>query len=199
MGVKGIMSNRTERRIVLASGSPRRRELLKGMGYDFTVCAPDVDETISGAPEDMVRALALRKAEAAAPLCPDAIVITADTLVALDGRALGKPRDDNEAAAMLRGLSGRVHEVMTGLCVTDTRSGRQAALVERTRVRFRTLTEREIADYVATGEPRDKAGAYAIQGGAKGFVAGYEGSYTNIVGLPTEALGTILKDMLSGS
>lgn len=187
---------RAGRRIVLASTSPRRRELLAGMGYDFALCAPDVDERIDGAPEDQVRALALRKAEAACALCPDSIVIAADTLVALDGRALGKPKDDADAAAMLRALSGRAHDVFTGLCVTDTATGRRALCVEGTRVRFRTLTGREIDDYVASGEPRDKAGAYAIQGGAAPFVAGYDGSYTNVIGLPTERLSEILEDML---
>ena len=184
------------RRIVLASGSPRRRELLAGMGYDFTLCATDVDESIDGAPEDQVRALALRKGEAACALCPNAVVIAADTLVALDGKTLGKPEDDAEAAAMLRALSGRAHDVLTGLCVTDTATGRRTLCVERTRVRFRPLTEAEIDAYVATGEPSDKAGAYAIQGGAAGFVEAFEGSYTNVIGLPTERLQEILDDML---
>ena len=184
------------RRIVLASGSPRRRELLAGMGYDFTLCATDVDESIDGAPEDQVRALALRKGEAACALCPNAVVIAADTLVALDGKTLGKPEDDAEAAAMLRMLSGRAHDVLTGLCVTDTATGRRTLCVERTRVRFRPLTEAEIDAYVATGEPSDKAGAYAIQGGAASFVEAFEGSYTNVIGLPTERLQEILDDML---
>ena len=184
------------RHIVLASGSPRRRELLAGMGYDFTLCATDVDESIDGAPEDQVRALALRKGEAACALCPNAVVIAADTLVALDGKTLGKPEDDAEAAAMLRALSGRAHDVLTGLCVTDTATGRRTLCVERTRVRFRPLTEAEIDAYVATGEPSDKAGAYAIQGGAAGFVEAFEGSYTNVIGLPTERLQEILDDML---
>ncbi|MBR3504039.1 MAG: septum formation protein Maf [Clostridia bacterium] len=184
------------RRIVLASGSPRRRELLAAMGYEFTLCTPDVDERIDGEPRDQVRALARRKADAACALCPDSIVIAADTLVALDGRALGKPRDDADAAAMLRALSGRTHDVFTGLCVTDTATGRRALCVEGTAVRFRPLTEAEIAAYVATGEPRDKAGAYAIQGGAAAFVESCDGSYTNVIGLPTERLRTILDDML---
>ena len=184
------------RRVVLASGSPRRRELLAAMGYEFDLCTPDVDERITGAPEDQVRALAARKADAACALCPDAIVIAADTLVALDGRALGKPKDDKDAAAMLRALSGRAHDVFTGLCVTDTATGRRALCVEGTKVRFRAVTEAEIAAYVATGEPRDKAGAYAIQGGAGAFVEGYDGSYTNVIGLPTERLAAILDDML---
>ena len=188
--------NEGGRRIVLASGSPRRRELLAGMGYEFALCTPDVDETIAGAPEEQVRGLALRKAEAACALCPDAIVIAADTLVALDGRTLGKPEDDAGAVRMLRALSGRAHDVLTGLCVTDTASGRRVLCAERTQVRFRPLTEAEIQAYVATGEPRDKAGAYAIQGGAGAFVEGYDGSYNNVIGLPTERLAAILNDML---
>ena len=188
--------NDRKRRIVLASGSPRRRALLAEMGYEFTLCTPDVDETITGAPEEQVRALARRKADAACALCPDAIVIAADTLVALDGHTLGKPRDDAEAATMLRALSGRAHDVFTGLCVTDTASARRVLCAERTRVRFRALTEEEIQAYVATGEPRDKAGAYAIQGGAGAFVEGFDGSYDNVIGLPTERLADILKDML---
>ena len=184
------------RRIVLASGSPRRRELLGAMGYEFDICTPDVDEHITGSPENQVRALAARKADAACALCPDSIVIAADTLVALDGRTLGKPADDGDAAAMLRALSGRSHDVSTGLCVTDTATGRRALCVEGTKVRFREIAEDEIAAYIATGEPRDKAGAYAIQGGAGAFVEGYDGSYTNVIGLPTERLREILKDML---
>ena len=191
------MAIHTDRRIVLASGSPRRRELLKNLGVTFEVCSPDVDETISGAPEEMVYTLAMRKAAAAAPHCSDAIVITADTLVALDGRALGKPTDDREAVNMLFALSGQAHDVLTGLCVTDTRTGRCETRVERTKVYFRELSEADITSYVATGEPRDKAGAYAIQGGARSFVEHYEGSYTNIVGLPLEALEAMLGDILS--
>ena len=184
------------RRIVLASASPRRRELLAGMGYEFTVCTTDVDETAPGAPEAQVITLARRKADAACALCPDAVVIAADTLVALEGRALGKPADDAEALAMLRALSGRTHDVFTGLCVTDTASGRRELCAVGTRVRFRPLSEEEIAAYVATGEPRDKAGAYAIQGGAGAFVEEYIGSYSNVIGLPAERLGEILDEML---
>ena len=128
-------------------------------------------------------------------LCPDSIVIAADTLVALDGRALGKPKDDADAAAMLRALSDRAHDVVTGLCVTDTATGRRALCVERTRVRFRALTGREIDDYVGTGEPRDKAGAYAIQGAAGAFIDAIEGSYSNVVGLPLHAVAAMLRDV----
>ena len=184
------------RRIVLASGSPRRRELLAKMGISFTVFTTDVDESVSGAPEEQVKHLALRKAEAACALCPNAVVIAADTLVALDGMTLGKPCDDEDAAAMLRALSGRRHDVFTGLCVTDTGMGKRVLCVEGTQVRFRQLTEEEIKAYIATGEPRDKAGAYAIQGGANAFVEEYIGSFDNVIGLPTEKLAEILNDML---
>ena len=191
------MSDNTCRRsIVLASGSPRRRDLLNGMGIRFTVFEPQADENIDALPRDKVLLLALRKADAACPQCPDAIVITADTLVALDGETLGKPRTDDEARAMLRRLSGRTHEVLTGLCVTDTRTGERRACVASTSVRFRDLTDGEIADYVAGGEPRGKAGAYAIQGAGGAFVESIQGSRNNVIGLPTETLKTILDEMI---
>lgn len=185
-------------KIILASGSPRRRELLAAMGYEFTVLAPDVDEGVSGCARDIVGLLAERKGRAAAQLCHDGeIVIAADTLVSLDGRPLGKPRSDAEAEAMLRALSGRSHEVYTGLCVIDTASGKMSVDVECTRVTFRALSDAEIAAYVSTGEPRDKAGAYAIQGGAAAFVAGYDGSYNNVIGLPTERLAERLNGIMA--
>ena len=183
-------------RIILASGSPRRRELLQGMGYQFAVCSPDVDENLSGAPEEIVGILAERKADAAAARFGEGIVIAADTLVALDHRALGKPRDDAQACAMLESLSGREHEVFTGLCVLNALTGEKTVCVERTGVTFRDLTPGEIEAYVATGEPRDKAGAYAIQGGAGAFVTRVDGSFHNVIGLPTERLAEILHTML---
>ncbi len=183
-------------KIILASGSPRRRELLSGMGYDFTVLTSDVDENMQGEAKDVVGALAERKGRAVASLCREGeIVIAADTLVSLQDRALGKPGDDGEAADMLRALSGRGHEVYTGLCVIDTASGEETLDVECTRVFFRSLSEAEIQAYVASGEPRDKAGAYAIQGGAAAFVERFEGSYHNVIGLPTERLGERLNDL----
>lgn len=185
-------------KIILASGSPRRRELLGAMGYEFAVLAPDVDENVEGCARDIVGVLAERKGRAAAQLCHDGeIVIAADTLVSLDGRPLGKPKSDDEAAAMLRALSGRNHEVYTGLCVIDTAAGTMSVDVERTRVTFRPLTDEEIDAYVATGEPRDKAGAYAIQGGAAAFVSGYDGSYNNVIGLPTEKLAERLNRIMA--
>lgn len=185
-------------KIILASGSPRRRELLSAMGCEFTVLAPDVDENVQGRARDIVGVLAERKGRAAARLCRGGeIVIAADTLVSLDDHPLGKPKSDAEAAAMLRALSGRSHEVCTGLCVIDTAAGRMTVDVECTRVTFRPLSDEEIAAYVATGEPRDKAGAYAIQGGAAAFVSGYDGSYNNVIGLPTEKLAERLNTIMA--
>ena len=185
-------------KIILASGSPRRRELLGAMGYEFAILAPDVDENVEGRACDIVGTLAERKGRAAAEQCHDGeIVIAADTLVSLDGRPLGKPKSDDEAAAMLRALSGRSHEVYTGLCVIDTAAGTMSVDVECTRVTFRPLTDEEIDAYVAMGEPRDKAGAYAIQGGAAAFVSGYDGSYNNVIGLPTEKLAERLNTIMA--
>jgi len=183
-------------RVILASGSPRRKELLGEMGIEFEIDVPDVDETVGGAPEHMVAVLAERKARAVAERRKNGLIVAADTLVALNERALGKPCDDEEAKEMLRALSGRTHDVFTGVCVMDAATGRVLVDAVRTGVRFRKLSEAEIEAYVATGEPRDKAGAYAIQGGAGAFVDGYEGSRTNVIGLPVERLAEMLKEMV---
>lgn len=188
------MSEAWTGKLILASGSPRRRELLTRMNVPFLVEVSDADERVSGCPCDVVGVLAERKARAVAKNHASGLILAADTLVSLDGRALGKPEDDEQAADMLRALSGRSHEVYTGMCLLEAASGRAQVCVEESRVYFRRLTEEEIAAYVATGEPRDKAGAYAIQGGAAGFVERYEGSYDNIVGLPTEKLSELLKE-----
>ena len=172
--------------LILASASPRRRELLTNMGIPFTIHPSDADETVSGAPEEMVRTLALRKAAQVAQAVGAGWIVGADTLVALDGRALGKPSDADDAVHMLKALSGRAHDVFTGVCLMDAATGKRDLRVVGTKVFFRPLIEEEIRAYVATGEPMDKAGAYAIQGGARGFVERYEGSYENIVGFPTQ-------------
>lgn len=181
-------------RLILASGSPRRRELLTRMNVPFIVEVSDADENVSGRPCEVVGILAERKARAVAQKHDGGLILAADTLVSLDDRALGKPEDDGEARRMLRALSGRAHEVYTGMCLLDAGSGEARVCVVESRVHFRPLTDEEIDAYVATGEPRDKAGAYAIQGGAAGFVEKYEGSYDNIVGLPTEKLSELLKE-----
>ncbi len=184
-------------KIVLASGSPRRRELLKSMGLNFEILVSDAEEIKTGLPSDQVRINARLKAESTAKKCRNSLVIAADTLVSLNDRALGKPASKEDALRMLHDLSGRAHQVFTGVCVLNTETGAVTEYTGRSDVIFRSLTDREIEDYVATGEPMDKAGAYAIQGGAAGFVERYEGSYTNIIGLPVEAVKEILDQAMS--
>lgn len=169
--------------LVLASASPRRRDLLGQLGLRFTVAAADLDETPrpGEAPEAYVLRLAREKAQAVAARFPGAWVLAADTTVVLGMELLGKPRDEAEARDMLSRLSGRTHEVHTGVAI----AGRaDEALVVRTRVTFRALSAGEIAWYAGTGEPLDKAGAYAIQGKGGFLVAAIEGSPTNVIGLP---------------
>ncbi|MDD3165087.1 MAG: Maf family protein [Oscillospiraceae bacterium] len=177
--------------IILASASPRRRELLTQMGVSFTVQAADVDETMDKSlpPEQAVARISARKASAIA-CAPDDVVIAADTIVCIDGQMLGKPQTPEQAMDMLGRLQGRAHTVMTGLTV---RCGAQV-LTETacTRVTFRPCTEQELLRYIATGEPMDKAGAYGIQGRAAAFIAGIEGDYYNVVGLPLCRLGQML-------
>lgn len=173
--------------LVLASASPRRRELLGGLGLRFTVRAAEIDETPhpGEAPDLYVLRLAREKARAAAR--PEELVLAADTSVVIDGEILGKPLNDADAARMLRLLSGREHEVLTGVAVVETAgagAGRIVSGVDRTAVRMAQLTPEEIAWYVATGEPRDKAGAYAIQGLGSLWIEAVAGNYSNVVGLP---------------
>ena len=174
--------------LILASASPRRRELLSRMGYAFETCAPDVDEHVEGRAEDIVKTLAVRKARAAASHYARGVIIASDTLVSLEGKPLGKPADENEAYAMLRALSGRAHEVFTGVCLHDAATGCEMVEEVKTAVRFRELTDKEIWDYIHTGEPMDKAGAYGIQGKGSLLVERMEGDYFNVVGLPLTAL-----------
>ncbi len=180
--------------IILASGSPRRKELLEKMGATFTVVKADVDEHTDERPDVAVALLAGRKASAAARGLAEGLVLGADTLVALEGASLGKPQDAAEAAKMLHALSGKMHEVYTGVCLLDARTGKTMVHTEETRVTFRELTDEEISAYILSGEPMDKAGAYAIQGGAGAFVTSIEGSFSNVMGLPIEALTQMLAD-----
>ena len=183
-------------RLILASGSPRRRELLTQMGYSFEIIVPDVDEDVSGHARDVVGILSRRKAEAVAREQDHGIVIASDTLVSLNGQALGKPHDAQDAHRMLRLLSDKTHEVFTGVTIIDAASGKRETQVVRTGVIFRDLSDEEIAAYIATGEPMDKAGAYAIQGGAHGFVEGFEGSYENVIGFPVDEIREMLKNFI---
>lgn len=179
-------------RLILASGSPRRRELLTKMGYTFEIIKPDVDEHVKGLARDVVRVLSQRKAEAAARDVHSGVIIASDTLVSLDGAALGKPEDEADARRMLHMLSGRTHEVFTGVTIIDTDHDRAQTRVVRTGVQFRKLTDAEIDQYISTGEPMDKAGAYAIQGGAGAFVEAYDGSYENVIGFPVDDIQAML-------
>lgn len=182
--------------IILASNSPRRKELLAQMGItDFKVSAPNVDESVEGepSPAEMVEQLSLRKARGLANRAgPDDLIIAADTVVALDGAVLGKPRDGEDAFAMLSALSGREHHVYTG--VTVLQGERAVTEHEETAVAFRALEPEEIRGYIATGEPMDKAGAYGIQGCGALLVSGIRGDYCNVVGLPVFRLGRILRE-----
>lgn len=180
--------------ILLASASPRRRDLLLAAGLVFDIYAPDVDETpLRGeSPARMVKRLARIKAETALQRRPDArIVIAADTTVAIAGRSLGKPRNAAEAQRMLRELSGKTHFVHTGFCVA---AARVKSAVVTTRVTFRTLSRADIARYVASGECFDKAGAYAIQGVGAALIARVQGSYTNVIGLPVAEVLACVND-----
>ena len=177
--------------LILASGSPRRRELLDLMGLTYTVETPDVDESFSGRPSETVMEISRRKAAAVAARHSDSIIIAADTLVFADG-ALGKPHTPERAKEMLRSLAGNWHHVYTGITVINTRSGRVLRNVDKTRVHLGPMTEQEIDAYVATGEPLDKAGAYGIQGMGGMFVDRIDGSYSNVVGLPMSMLRIML-------
>ena len=181
-------------KIILASASPRRSDLLAQMGYVFETIPADVDETVhAGADpaEEAVR-LAVAKAEEGAASAAQAVVIGADTLCALDGQILGKPRDREDAVEMLRRLSGTRHHVITGICVLDTATGRRVAESVSTAVTMRPMTDEQIREYVDSGEADGKAGAYAIQETADRYVLNIDGSFDNVVGLPTERLAEIL-------
>jgi septum formation protein len=179
-------------RLILASASPRRAELLTAAGFSFDVWPVDIDEAFHGGEtaQHAVARLAEAKATKAASIHPDAIVLGADTTVVIDQTPLGKPRDDEDARRMLRRLSGRSHEVFTGVCVC--RGERRLVHVERTCVQMAALTDPEIDWYVSTPEPHDKAGGYAVQGLASRFIERIEGSYSNVVGLPIAAVYGLL-------
>ncbi len=180
--------------VVLASASPRRVALLRQVGLAFTVADPGPDRDWPGdaQPRHGVRALALDKARRISARRPGALVIGADTVVVVRGERLGKPRNGAEALEMLRRLHGRAHEVWTGIAAV--RGAEQRTGAEVTKVRFAKMTEAEMRDYVRTGEPLDKAGAYGIQGLAAQFVRGIEGDWTNVVGLPLVRLRALMAE-----
>lgn len=207
-------------RVILASASPRRRELLTQIGIEFEVQVSDVEERVTTAvPCEVVQELSRQKAQAVMDMCRErdvqdaengqsvekkqpvrsdragTVVIGADTIVACGGEILGKPRDEEDAARMLRLLSGRSHEVYTGVTFVYDEGREIHSFYECTKVYFAPMTEVEIAEYVATGDPMDKAGAYGIQGFCARYITGIEGDYNNVVGLPVGRVYQELKKL----
>ena len=180
--------------LVLASQSPRRVQLLRQVAETFDVVPADIDETpyAHERPGHLVRRLAATKAVTVGTRYADALIVGADTVVVLDGRILGKPRDPTEAEAMLSDLSGRRHQVVTAVAVWNPRPGRGGVVLSWAHVTFRAVSALEIRDYVASGEPLDKAGAYAIQGGAGRWVAEFAGSLETVMGLPLDVVQRLL-------
>ena len=181
--------------VILASQSPRRKELLGLFHFPFTIRVADVDETMDPAKPvyDEVARVSRAKAEAT-PHTPGDVVIAADTIVVCDGQRLGKPVDEQDAYRMLRLLSGRDHQVMTGLCVLY--NGTATTCTEVTDIHFRELSDREIYAYIRSGDPMDKAGSYGIQGGAALFAERLAGDYYNVMGLPVCRLGMLLRQIV---
>jgi len=180
--------------LILASQSPRRRELLSMLGLDFQIITADIDETMDErlSVEDAVAEVCRKKAAAVGEKHPGDLIIAADTIVVLENKVLGKPHTEDEARDMLRSLSGRHHTVMTAFCLW--KNGKADTHVEKTHVHFRALTDAEIHAYIATGSPMDKAGAYGIQDQAGIFVQALEGDYYNVMGLPLCALVQKLRE-----
>lgn len=185
--------------VILASASPRRSELLRQLGVEFEAIASHAPESESEhlTPGELCSLNAYRKARLISKHHPDALVIGMDTVVALDSKVLGKPRDMDEAFQMMRWLQGQTHRVLTGVCMIHLRTHKQKIFVEQTIVTFRPLTEDQIRHYYQHVNPLDKAGAYAIQEQGDQIVANVQGSYTNVVGLPIERLQAELSDFES--
>lgn len=183
--------------LVLASASPRRHELLRMLGLEFEILVSTAEEErreLPVSPGEQTMELAAGKAKEIADLRPDALVIAADTIVAAENRIMGKPRDEEDAREMLSFLSGRWHEVYTGVALVKAAENRRLVDCERTRVKFRPLSEEEIKTYIRSGAPMDKAGAYGIQGLGAVLVERIEGCFFNVVGLPLARLTMMLRD-----
>lgn len=186
--------------LILASASPRRQELIRTIGLPYRIDAADVDESMpeGTAPDDLVEQLSLRKAQAVSGRVPDgepSIVIGSDTVVVLDGRILGKPKDEQDAADMLSAIAGRTHQVYTGITCIEVRTGTVLTRHEVSHVTMKPMDQDRIRRYVATGEPSDKAGAYAVQGIGALLVAKIEGDYFNVVGMSVRLLGEMLEEL----
>jgi len=185
----------TDKRIILASLSPRRKQLMEMMGLEFDVVVSNADESASGSGGDQAALLARRKASAVASVEKSAVVIGADTIVEIDGRLLGKPADAREAFEMLNALQGREHLVHTGVAIIN--DGKTKVFVETTTVHFRALNPKEIKAYIACGESFDKAGAYGIQGRGATLVERIEGDFYAVIGLPVARLWVVLNKILT--
>ena len=184
-----------QRMIILASASPRRKELLSLIGLKFRVDVSDYEEDLGLElkPHELAKYLSLEKARAVAHKYKDAVIIAADTFIVFRGKLLGKPHTEKEAMRMLTMLNGKLHSVITGYTVLDTLSGRKHSAAIETKVWFRKMTDEELRAYVKTGEPLDKAGAYAIQGIGSLIIKKIEGDYFNVIGLPVASLAVTLK------
>ena len=183
-------------KIILASASPRRQELLRYIVTDFDIIPADIDETISDdiTADKAAEYLSVKKSEHISAQYPDSLVIGSDTVVIIDGEILGKPSDEKDAESMLRKLSGQVHTVVTGVCLSM--NGRSESFSKETKVRFYPLTDKEILDYIATQEPMDKAGAYGIQGFGSVLIEGIEGDFFNVMGLPVASLKRKIEEFI---
>lgn len=196
-----MQTKTSSKHLVLASSSPRRQELLATLGISFRIQASSVEESVPAtlSPADIVETLALRKAQAVANSLIDdrseSIVIGSDTIVVLHGEVLGKPRDKDDAVRMLSALQGTTHEVFSGIAIIDSANGQKIVNHRCTKVTMKQLSLEQIERYIATGEPDDKAGAYAIQGIGATIVEGIEGDYFNVVGLSLSLLSDMLRDM----
>lgn len=186
-----------KKRIILASSSPRRKALLEETGLSFDICPADIDEDIrqGESPLEHTLRLAEEKAKEVAKKIKQGWTIGADTIVFIDNRILGKPSDTNEAREMLNLLSGRRHKVVTAFCILNASTGKKILKAVESAVKIKKLTDKEIDDYIKTGEPLDKAGAYAAQGIGSFMIENIEGSYTNVVGLPMEELKQALNKL----
>ena len=182
-------------KIILASASPRRRELLETAGVDFEILVSQADESVPDGtqPEAAAVMTAEKKARAVKALHPDGTVIGADTVVVSEGEIMGKPADRQDAVRMLSRLSGKVHTVVTGVCILG--KDKEISFAQSTKVEFYPLSDGEIEAYVDSGEPMDKAGAYGIQGGAGEFVSHIAGDYFNVIGLPMKRLSEMLEEI----
>ncbi|MDO5346105.1 MAG: Maf family protein [Lachnospiraceae bacterium] len=185
------------RTIILASGSPRRRELLEQIGIPFQVMKSDAEEIITkSAPEEVVLELSAQKAEAVAEQVEEGVILGADTIVAIDGEILGKPAGREHAGRMLKQLQGRTHSVFTGVTLIGKQAGKKErrSFFRETKVQIHSMSEEEIEAYLDTGDAFDKAGSYGIQGPFAAYVDGIEGDYSNVVGLPVSAVYQALKE-----